>query len=144
MLLQSYLTDRSFSAHLGEFSSNVAPLTCGIPQGSILGPLLFSLYMLPLGSIFRKHNVYFHCYADDVQIYLPLKVNCQDSLKPLLACLNDIKTWMNLNFLTLNDGKTEVIVFGHFLIDSVCALGSLAVKNRSFIKSLGFKFDRQM
>lgn len=82
-LLQSYLTDRSFSVHLGEFSSNVAPLTCGVPQGSILGPLLFSLYMLPLGSILRKHNVSFHCFADDVQVYLPLK--CEDSLQPLVS-----------------------------------------------------------
>ncbi len=59
MLLQSYLTDRSVSVHLGDFSSCVAPITCAVPQGSILGPLLFSLYMLPLGSILRKHNVFF-------------------------------------------------------------------------------------
>ena len=108
--------------------------------------------MLPLGSILRKHNVSFHCYADDVQIYLPLKLNCKDSLTPLLACLNDIKTWMSINFLNLNDSKTEVIVFGHpdKLKDSVGVLGPLNTKNRSFIKSLGvtfdsgFKFDRQI
>ncbi len=46
---QSYLTDRSFSVYLGEFSSSAAQLSCGIPQGSILGPMLFSLYMMPLG-----------------------------------------------------------------------------------------------
>ena len=138
--LQSYLTNRSFSVHLGEFSSRVAPLTCGVPQGSILGPLLFSLYMLPLGSILRKHNVSFHCYADDVQIYLPLKVNCSDSLRPITSALKDIKTWMDLNFLTLNDGKTEITLFGH-RDSNTNMLGPLADKNRPFIKSLGVTFD---
>ena len=107
-LLQSYLTDRSFSVNLGDFSSSLTSLTCGVPQGSILGPLLFSLYMLPLGSILRKHNMSFHCYADDVQIYVPLQMNCKDSVQSLLACITDIKTWMRHSFLNLNDSVEGV------------------------------------
>ncbi len=60
---KSYLTKRRFSVTLGEFTSLSASLTCGIPLGSILGPILFSLYMLPIGSIFSKHGMSFHCYA---------------------------------------------------------------------------------
>jgi len=65
---ESYLADRSFDVHLGNYSSSVAPLSCGVPQGSILGPMLFSLYMLPLGSIYLFIYISFHCFAGDVQI----------------------------------------------------------------------------
>lgn len=84
---------------------------CGVPQGSILGPLLSPLYLLPLGSIFRKHEISFHCYADDCQIYLPLAPNGPGSIQILLNCLEDVKAWMALNFLSFNESKTEVILF---------------------------------
>ena len=69
----SYLKDRTLSVSLGDYFSSIAPLVCGVPQGSILGPILFSLYMLPLGSIFEKFGIQYHLYADDSQIYVPLK-----------------------------------------------------------------------
>ena len=109
--LRSYLADRSMSVSLGTSKSSSAPLPYGVPQGSILGPLLFSLYLLPLGSILRKHGISFHFYADS-QIYVPLKKKNAFSLTPLLACLEDIKAWMALNFLNFNEKKTEVMVFG--------------------------------
>ncbi len=109
---QSYLSDRKFLVKLGNFTSSAAPLTCGLPQGSILAPSLFSLHMLPLGSIQQKHGVSFHFYADDTQIYLPIKRNNSTAITSLLQCLEEVKSWLAQNFLFLNEDKTEVIVFG--------------------------------
>uniref|UniRef100_A0A667WJC6 Reverse transcriptase domain-containing protein n=1 Tax=Myripristis murdjan TaxID=586833 RepID=A0A667WJC6_9TELE len=104
-----YLSNRSFSVSLGDASSPCAPLSCGVPQGSILGPLLFTIYMLPLGHILRRHNINFHCYADDTQLYVPLKPGSTDA-SSILSCLSEVKTWMYNNFLQLNDSKSEMII----------------------------------
>ncbi len=101
---KSYLTNRTFSVKMGDLTSSNSVLTCGVPQGSILAPILFSLYMLPLGSIFRKYGLSFHCYADDTQVYLPIKRN-SDGLDALCACLADVKAWLSLNFLNFNEEK---------------------------------------
>ncbi len=92
---KSYFANRSFSVKIGEHYSSNAFLPCGVPQGSILAPLLFSLYLLPL---FRKHGLSFHCYADDTQVYLPVKRNSV-GFESLMACLAAVKAWLSLHFL---------------------------------------------
>lgn len=84
---RSYLTDRTFSVMINELSST--PAHSGVPQGSILGPFLFFLYMLPLGSGISCHNLSFH---------LPVAQNSPD-IQSIQMCLHDIKHWLPQNFL---------------------------------------------
>ena len=92
--------------------SDFASLLCGVPQGSVLGPMKFCLYLLPLGAILRHHNIGYHIYADDTQLYISFK--CKDPLESLTMlnmCISDIRVWMINNKFKINDSKTEFLIF---------------------------------
>ena len=91
--------------------------------------------------IFNKHNITFHCYADDVQIYVPLQT--RSSAETLVTCLQEVHDWLKNNFLCLNMDKTEVIVFGEspFLNGVDSTIGPLDAYTKSSARNLGFIFD---
>ncbi|MDW1542860.1 reverse transcriptase family protein [Vibrio sp. YT-17] len=146
---KSYLSDRFQFVHVHNESSLRTKVCFGVPQGSVLGPILFTLYMLPLGNIIRNHSVNFHCYANDTQLYLSMKPEESNQFTKLHNCLKDIKTWMSTNFLMLNSDKTEVIVLGpkqlrDSLSDDIVSLDGIALASSTTVRNLGVTFDQDL
>ena len=82
-----------------------------MPQGSVLGPVLFVMYMQPLFDIVKHHAVNHHAFADDNQLYKDTTLaDLQPTLVSLQHCISDVKDWMSLNKLQLNDSKTECML----------------------------------
>ncbi len=99
--------------YLNGKSSQLSPVKYGVPQGSVLDPLLFLIYMLPLGNIIRKYGINFHCYADDT-IYLNISTRPDETskLSKLTECVQNVKDWVTNNFLILNSNKTDILLIG--------------------------------
>lgn len=103
--------------------------------------------MLPLGSIFKKYSISYPFYADDTQMYLPMKSVDDTSMKSLSECLNlYVKCWMNNNFFQLNEKKTEMIIFGPSsnANNIAMSLGPRSSYLHTYVKNMGFIFDTEL
>ena len=106
-LFQSYLTQRFQYAYVNDSTSNKVEVKCGVPQGSILGPTLFSLYVNDLPQI-SEFNV--RLFADDTVLIMSDR-DLQNLNKTANAEVKKIESWLSSNKLTLNHDKTNFMLF---------------------------------
>ena len=108
---KSYLTGRSQRIKLGSCLSSRSDLSFGVPQGSVLGPLLFTLHTTPLSSLVSGHAIPHHLYADYSQLYVSFSSgDSAAALNGLQSCLASVQSWMLTNKLKLNPDKTEFLI----------------------------------
>ena len=111
--VRSYLSNRVQMVKLLDKLGEPFKTDYGVPQGSVLGPLLFTLYTKPLSGVISRHNICHHLYADDTQIYLSFsRTDPEMSLSLVQQCLQDVSDWMIASKLKLNPDKTEFILIG--------------------------------
>ena len=111
-LIKSYYSNRTQPIQIDDVLSDFANIICGVPQGSVLGPLKFSLYVLPMSATLKYHKISYHFSTDDTQLYISFK--CKQPLETISkvnSCLTNIWRWMITNKSKINDSKAEFIVF---------------------------------
>ena len=108
-LLESCLENREQCVAIGISRSEPTALQYGVPRGSVLGPVLFTVYTGTLAFFLEAHGVSYHFFADDTQLYIKVE-DIDEAKHRLSSLLSDLKIWMARQKLKLNDGKTEIIV----------------------------------
>lgn len=149
--IASYLTERKQYVKVGQHSSCLTTCSSGVPQGSVLGPLLFAAYVSPVGDLIESYGVRYQQYADDTQLYLSMRAeDAAQGLDTLSACSLAVRDWYLVNHLLLNADKSEVIVLGTVNqlrsapdIDSVQVAGA-SLSTSTTLKSLGVVLDQRL
>ena len=144
----SYLTNRTHYISLSNHCSVFAPVHSCVPQGSVLGPILFTMYIKPLSAIIDSHSIIHHSFADDLQLQMSAPPDrISELLHSIQPCISDVKAWATANMLKLNDNKTELMLVTskrtkhlHNLPTSI-TIGNAQVPFKQSVKNLGLTLD---
>jgi hypothetical protein len=146
----SYLDDRHQFVRVGPFSAQTTACSCGVPQGSVLGPLLFVAYIAPVSTLIKSYGVLDHAYADDITIYTPVGSDRLAAQTTLLQCADAVSDWFMRNDLLVNASKSEVIAFGNasqlerLPIDETYSVAGASVKPTDSVKIVGVTLDSKL
>ena len=149
---KSFLSDRMQSTSVKGCKSEFIPMKYGVPQGSVLGPVLFNIYIRNFISLLREAGFIVHGYADDHQVYFGFRIQFQYNAMcvSLPNLLNLITGWMNSKFLKLNAGKSNLLIFApkhlrnQILIDKVYLGENVFLPVSSDAMNLGIKLDSEL
>ena len=142
---ESYLTGRKQYVYLNGESSNLKDINCGVPQGSVLGPLLFLIYINDLPNVSEKLK--FFLFADDTNIYF--ESNDLPSMEKVINKeLEQLNLWLNVNRLALNISKTNFVIFRTYnkpiKHNMTLKINKKAISQKEHIKYLGITIDSHL
>jgi hypothetical protein len=145
---ESYLIGRTQFVDIGGVTSDSSVLKFGVPQGSVLGPVLFTMYMKPLSSVINHHGLLYHMFADDTQLQKSAPPShFLDATAATEACISSVNAWMRTNKLKMNNDKTELLpVATVHKLNQVSSSSSLEISDvvvpfSSKVKNLGVVLD---
>jgi len=147
--LTSYFCNRRQSVLIDGVKSAPKEVLRGAPQGSVFGPLAFTMYISAIEKIVKAHGLQCIIYADDTQLYITFnRCDAKQIIPVIERCVKDIKCWMIVNMLMLNDSKTEILHFKSRFVQSVdipsIQIGDSEVETTSAARNLGVILDSNM
>jgi len=144
----TYLREREQYVVVGGERSARTRCEFGVPQGSVLGPFLFSVYVSPISEVITSRGIQLHQYADDTQLYIAVKSDAD--IRKLEECTMAVRDWFTENGMLLNPDKSEILLVARKVNAKKFAHGmgiSVAGSNITFsvqLKSLGVTLDQSL